>query len=311
MEMIMTLLMQVLTMFILVGIGYIMFVTKKISLEGSKTLGNILIFLSLPCVIINGFLIERTSEHLWGFLYSTIAAAVTLALATVISRMVFRNDAIAAFAGSFSNPGFFGVPLIVASLSNGAVFYIASFIAFLNLLQWTYGVAIMTQEGSKEKKSLGDLISFKKIITAPFMIAIIIGLIFFLGAIPMPGTIAKCISFLAGLNTPLAMFTVGVYLAQTNIAKMIVKPKLYLISFVRLILIPAAAILVLWVVPASFMELKLAILISIACPVGSNIAVYAQLHDKDYPYAVETVVISTLLSVITIPAVVWVATCLW
>ena len=54
-----------------------------------------------------------------------------------------------------------------------------------------------------------------------------------------------------------------------------------------------------------------ALLLAAACPVGSNVAVYAQLHDRDYPYAVETVVISTLLSVLTIPAVVWLSSLLW
>ena len=37
-------------------------------------------------------------------------------------------------------------------------------------------------------------------------------------------------------------------------------------------------------------------------------AVYAQLHGKDYPYAVETVVISTLFSLLTMPLLVWVFT---
>ena len=52
-------------------------------------------------------------------------------------------------------------------------------------------------------------------------------------------------------------------------------------------------------------------LLAIACPVGSNVAVYAQLHGKDYPYAVETVVISTLLSILTIPALVALAGAVW
>ena len=59
------------------------------------------------------------------------------------------------------------------------------------------------------------------------------------------------------------------------------------------------------------MDMKLAILIAAACPVGSNVAVYAQLHNKNYQYAVETVIISTLLSIVTIPFVVWFATMVW
>ena len=48
-----------------------------------------------------------------------------------------------------------------------------------------------------------------------------------------------------------------------------------------------------------------------ACPVGSNVAVYAQLHNKDYPYAVETVVISTLLSIVTIPFILYLSSLIW
>jgi predicted permease len=57
--------------------------------------------------------------------------------------------------------------------------------------------------------------------------------------------------------------------------------------------------------------MKLAVLLAAACPVGSNVAVYAQLHGKDYPYAVETVVLSTLFSILTIPAIVSLAGVLW
>lgn len=296
---------QVVIMFILVAVGLIMFKTGKITNEGSKTLGNILIFLSLPCVIINGFFVERDSTHLWGLLYSAIAAAVIMLISIVISALFFKKDPIASFASAFSNPGFFGVPLIVASLSDGAVFYIASFIAFVNLLQWTYGVAIITKGEDGKKETVSGFL--KRLIKAPFMIAIIIGLIFFLFQIPRPVILTKCIVFLKELNTPIAMFTVGVYLAQTDVVRMFKKPKLYLLTVVRLIIIPAVSMIVLMLVPNEMMDLKMAILIAIACPVGSNVAVYAQLHNKDYAYAVETVIISTLFSIITIPGIVWIA----
>ncbi|EHF01620.1 hypothetical protein HMPREF1008_01244 [Olsenella sp. oral taxon 809 str. F0356] len=55
----------------------------------------------------------------------------------------------------------------------------------------------------------------------------------------------------------------------------------------------------------------LAVLIACACPVGSNVAVYAQLHGKDYRYAAQTVVVSALLSIVTIPALVWLAETIW
>jgi len=297
---------HVIIMFLLAGVGYICFRTKKITMEGNRTLGNILIYLSLPCVIINSFLVDFSKERLMGLLYSTVAAAVVVLISVVISRLFFRKDPIACFASSFSNPGFFGIPLIAASLSDGAVFYVATFIAMVNLMQWTYGVALLTK-GQEKGKGGGAAPLLKRLFTAPFMIAILIGLFFFLTQLPMPELVHKGIQYISGVNTPLAMFTIGIYLAQTKLGKMFSKPKLYLLSVVRLVIIPAVCLLLLWLLPKEFSEMKLALLIVAACPVGSNVAVYAQLHNSDYSYAVETVVISTLLSIISLPLIVQIA----
>ena len=72
-----------------------------------------------------------------------------------------------------------------------------------------------------------------------------------------------------------------------------------------------AGLALLSLLPAAYMEMKMAILIAAACPVGSNVAVYAHLHDRNYPYAVETVVISTILSLISIPLLVALAQMVW
>ena len=180
MNMMLLLIRQILQMFLLAGAGYTLFKTKKISPEGSKALGNILIYLALPSVIINGFLVERTAERMLGILISGAAAAVLLLLSIIVSRLIFKKDAIAAFAGAFSNPGFFGIPLIIASVGSGAVFYIACFVAFLNIGQWTYGVSILN--GQPIRQGLQP----KKLIKAPFIIAILIGLALFLTQIPLP-----------------------------------------------------------------------------------------------------------------------------
>jgi predicted permease len=288
---------QIITMFILSGIGFILFKAGKLTLEGSKNIGNILIFLSLPCVIINGFRVERTPERITGFLLSILAAVVALLIAIAISKLFFKNDEIAAFSASFSNPGFFGVPLIVASMSNGAVFYIASFIACINILQWSYGVSLLTHGKSG--------FTVKNLLKAPFVYATIIGIVLFLTQLQLPTIIDKCIGFLAGLNTPLAMFTIGIYLAQVDIVDMLKRKSVYVTALVRLVIIPLVTLAALWAIPSSLTEMKIAVLIASACPVGSNVAVYAQLHNSDYGYAVEEVVISTLLSVISIPLIVY------
>ena len=303
--MILILVKQILQMFLLAGIGYLLFKGGKIILEGSKTIGNILIYVSLPAVIINGFRIERTAEHVSGLLWSAAAALTIVLLSILISHFVFRKDGVAAFATSFANPGFFGIPLIVASLGQGAVFYAAPFIAFLNIGQWTYGVSRLN--GQPVLQGFQP----KKLIKAPFVIAILVGIFLFATQLPLPAIVENCLSNVAGLNTPLAMFTVGVYLAQTDLVKMFGRRTLYLVSALRLLVIPVLSLLILSLLPSSMHVMKTVLLIVAACPVGSNVAVYAQLHGKDYPYAVETVIISTLLSIVTIPFILYLSTLLW
>ena len=303
--MIIILVKQILQMFLLAGIGFLLFKGGKITLEGSKTLGNILIFGSLPAVIINGFRIERTAEHVSGLLWSALAALIVVMLSILISHFVFRKDGVAAFATSFANPGFFGIPLIVASLGQGAVFYAAPFIAFLNIGQWTYGVSRLN--GQPVLQGFQP----KKLIKAPFVIAILVGIFLFVTQIRLPEILSSCLSSVAALNTPLAMFTVGVYLAQTDLKKMLGRRSLYLISALRLLVIPGLSLLLLMLFPVSMEQMRTVLLIVAACPVGSNVAVYAQLHNKDYPYAVETVVISTLLSIVTIPFILYLSSLIW
>lgn len=303
MDTVLTLVKQMVTMFLLAGVGFAMFKSGKITKEGSKSIGNILIYGSLPCVLISSFFIEKTQEHMIGLAISAALGFLLVLMSILVGKLCFREDAIAKFAAAFSNPGFFGIPLILASLGSGCVFYVAGFIACVNLGQWTYGVAVMTgQKGG---------FSFKRLVTAPFAIAIAIGLAIFLTGIEIPGILKNSITAIKELNTPLAMFTVGIYLAQTDLKNMFFKKSLYSISLVRLLVIPALAILLLWPLPAAMLDMKIVLFIATACPVGSNIAVYAQLHNQDYAYSVETVIISTILAIVTMPIMVSLAQMVW
>ena len=288
---------QIILMFILSAIGYYLYRRQYITKEGVRSIGNILIHLILPCVIVKGFLVERDPEHMTGLLISGIAGAGCVLLSILVSRLIFRKDPIACFAASFSNPGFFGVPLVVAAFSDGAVFYMASYIAAINIGQFTYGVALMT--GSR------DSIRPKAIVKAPFFLATAVGLLLFFLGVPIPQMGLNVLSSITAANTPLAMFTIGCYMAAADLPAIFRKKELYLVSAVRLIVVPFLTMISLMLIPDRFAVIQSVLLITACCPVGSNVAVYAQLHDKDYGYAVGTVVVSTLLSVITIPAFVY------
>ena len=103
METMQTILWQVVTMILLAAVGYLMYKSGKISHEGSKTLGNILIFLSLPCVIINSFLVERTPERITGFFVSALMAAASAASS---SAFALRLASALSFASRKVSPAF-------------------------------------------------------------------------------------------------------------------------------------------------------------------------------------------------------------
>lgn len=230
-------------------------------------------------------------------------SALLLCLAIVVGRVLYPKDGIAAFAAAFSNAGFFGIPLITAVLGAEAVFYSAPFIALLNLLQWTYGTGLLTDEKAKWQP--------RRIFTAPYMIAIMVGTLFYITGLQLPSLPMQVLNALCSLNTPLAMFTLGVYLAVVDWRKMLTSYGLVKLSVVRLLIVPLLSLAVLTLIPTAWNTMKYSVLLAAACPVGANVAIYAQLYDKDYSYAVQTVVISTIASIITVPAVVWAAQMIW
>ncbi len=289
---------QILMMFALICVGYALVKSGKITSSGSKAISQILIYVSLPSVIINGFMVERTSETIKGLGIATIISIVVVLLSLFIAHLLFKKDEIADFASGFPNPGFFGVPIITASLGNSAVFYIAPFIAFLNIMQWSYGVSLLT--GKK------DGLKVQAIIKAPFFIATCIGLLIFFSGITLPSFLQNALTSCANVNTPLSMFMIGIYLSEVNLVEMFKNVSNYKIAIARGIIIPAFAMIIIYFVPSIYADLKAAIMIAIACPVGTNVAVYSHLHGKNHRYAVQTVILSTLSAIITIPIMVWI-----
>ena len=293
---------QTLVMFLLIGVGYILFKSGKISQNGSKDMASMLVTVVIPAVIINSFSTNYTQEKAQALLLCTALASVVLIISLVISHILFKKDAIGDFASAFSNPGFFGIPLVQAALGNDAVLYITPFIVGINILQFTYGVGLM----SNKKGS----IEWKKFAKNPIFLSTIVGIFFFLLPVNLPSIITKPLNNLANLNAPLAMMVMGVYLAQTDLKSLFCSIQLDIISFSRLILIPIVVLATLYLIPASN-EIRTALLIAGACPVGANVAVYAQLNHKDYAYAVKTVVLSTLLCIISLPLTLALAQILW
>ena len=290
------LLKQLMIMSIFICIGYILFKKKMITVNGSKELSNLLLYIVLPAVIINYYNVKSTPERVEGIIISFIVSLIALILSICVCALVYgKRKKIEHFGVSFSNAGFMGIPIATAIIGNENVFYISAFVALLNILQWTYGVVVMTE--SK------DCIKLDKLIKNPILIAMVIGLSIFFLQIPVPEVATKTISSLASLNAPTAMIILGVYLAQTDIKSVFVGKEMYITSFIRLVFIPVFTLLMLYFLPIN-QNIKLAVIIAASAPIGSNVAVFAQIYNLDYKHAVKTVCLTTILSVISMPFII-------
>ena len=291
------LLKQIVIMFILISIGYFLCKKKMITLTGSAEIGKILLNLVIPVVIINSFWTERSLEKTQALLFSAIVSIVVMAVAVMISTFIFgKRDGISCFSSAFSNAGFIGIPLVQAVVGSDAVFYISVMIVLINFLQWTYGVFIITSDSSVMKPS--------SVARNPIVISVVIGIVFYFLNIPRNEMLNTLITDITCINTPLAMFNSGVYLAQSDLLGMLSNKTAWKVTLCRLVLIPLATAFVLKLLPFGSEELKVAIMLAAACPVGSNVAIFAQQYNKDYCSAVEQVCLSTVICLITIPLIV-------
>ena len=271
--------------------GYTLHKKKILTEAGSKELAAMLVKLIIPAVIVNSFCSEYTPEKAKKLVLSALAAALLLGVSILMARLVFPHKPIEQFSAAFSNPGFIGLPLIRSMLGSDAAVLVVAFIAMLNILQASYGVGVL-----REKQ---DKIEWKPLLLNPIVLGSAGGVALFISGFGahIPDVVQTS---LRGIS---ALIVLGTYLAKENLYSLVKEPLAYFVCAVRQIFIPICSILLLYLLPTD-LTLKQTLLIAAACPVGANVAVYAQLYDKDYAYAGKIVVLSTLLAVLTMPIVI-------
>lgn len=297
MELSLIILKQIILMFIYMMIGFLLYKKKFVTEQGSKELGKILLYVILPVVIVKAYLVTFSVELLKGLVLSFMASLLALLLSMILSRVGFGSRyPIEQFSSAFSNAGFIGIPLVEMTFNDSmAVFYVSSFVALLNILQWTYGIVVMT--GKK------DSIALKKITTNPIIISFLLGILLFFLPVELSEVLDSAVAAIASMNAPVAMIILGIYLAQMKLRDLFTDRAVYLCALMRLIVIPLATAAVLALIPGNEM-LKMSVLIVAATPVGSNVAIFAQMEGLDHTQAVKDICLSTVLCIVTIPVVV-------
>lgn len=285
-------------LFILVVMGVIAFKSHLINSNSLKGLSNLLLFIVSPAVILNSYQMEYTAELFHGLMWAIVASALSFFVMIAASNLFISKKSpeyhVEKLASIYSNCGFVGIPIISGVLGNMGIFYITVYVAMFNIFVWTHGVFVMEKRASK--------ISFYKNLLSPAIIAVIVGILMFINQIHLPMVISEPIRFLGDMNTPLAMIVAGANIAQTNVLEIFKKKRVYYVSILRLVVFPCITAAVLMLFPITF-ETRLSIWVAAACPTGTTAIMFSERYGKNAKYASEIFVITTILSMITIPLI--------
>lgn len=298
--------------------GFILRKTKHVRSESMYSLSNILLCLSQPMLIIKAFTVDPippSSKVLLNFLYVFLFSVAAIFLTFFAAKLVFlylrkpeerKKRDVLVFVGTFSNCAFVGIPFIdmFTEGNSEAMMYIIVFTVAFNLILWTLGAYLITQDKSQ--------ISIKKALLNPCTIGSVIGFILFL--VPQinifnmeeVSELQQIVVYTGNMTAPLSMMIVGVRLAEISPKKLFCDKDIYITSFVRLVL--SFALTYLMILPfriaglfADAPYVLLAPVIAMSMPPAASVVAFAEKYDGEKDLAAASYATGTILSIITLP----------
>lgn len=287
---------SVLTLFLLMAVGFV-FARKGLLSEATRSqMSCILLYVVTPAIMITSFEVERTPESQAQLLAVLASMTGLYVLYIALSQLLFPREGevhrgIMRFAAVYGNVGFMGLPLIQSIMGDQAMMIAVVGLAVFNIFTWTQGRALI---GGRSELAL------KKVALNPGVLGFVLGLAIFFTGWRLPGPVDDAARYLASLNTPLAMVVIGGQIAQADLVQVFSSKKLYLVSAVKLLVVPLLTVLALTpfrLDPAVFV----AEVILAGCPTAGVASLFAQSMGKDGVFGARQVTLSTLLCIITLP----------
>lgn len=282
-------------MFLLAALGFFLLKKNLISDSTAKQLSTVLVYIVIPFTIISS-LQNVLGQYDWKYvLLSMVVNLVLVLLTLLVSRIFFKEkkDAIAAYAVLFSNGGYIGIPLVQSIVGASGMLNVSMVLLINNFFVFTYGIYLLS--------SSKDALSRDRIIKNPGILLPLLGLILYLFNVEFPFVIKEAFRHVANMNSPLAMIILGCYLAQSDWTSTFRNLEYYKIASVRLLIAPLVSMAFLWFVPFIDYNIKMALLITSACPTAVHTFVISREFGNDYIKGARIVLITSLLSLFTIP----------
>lgn len=294
---------QIVQLFLMIFMGYLIVKTGLVRDDDSKVLSKIILYLIVPCVIINAFQVDYTTDTVKGLLIAFAASVMTqvilLVVISVAGRLLHLNEVEVASV-YYSNSGNLIVPIVTFILGQEWVLYGCVFMSVQLVFLWTHCKKIISREASYD---------WKKIILNINMISIFIGVILFFTGIRLPEIIGNTLASVGTMIGPASMIVTGMLFAGMNLKQIFANKRVYFITFLRLIAVPLIALVLIKLSNLAFFsadgnKIMLIVFLAIITPSASTVTQMCQVYGNDSRYASAINVMTTLLSIITMPVMV-------
>ncbi len=280
--------------------------------QGLAWLNIFLVYFALPALI---FVVVSAApfEQLVNWPFVTATSSVTVFAFIVIvslSRLLFgtalKTAALQGTSGSYGNVGYMGLPLAVAFFGPEAAVPAALVFCFDCAIQFVMTAFLATLAHEREEEAhwrdVGLRIA-KQVATHPFIVATVVGVIGSALQFKAPGALGTILTMLMNAAGPTALFALGVTVGMRRFAG--VGPELLLVAGMKVLIQPVLAFLVVGLVPGTPpMWLHVAVMMA-ALPTASNAFILASQYKSYVEGASTAVIVTTVLSALTIPAIVY------
>lgn len=295
---------QILILFIIMFIGVAAKRAKIVDVRMQDSISVLLMKIALPALIISSTNFERTSDVLPNtvsiFIISVVSYLIAILFSTLIAKgLHFDKKRSNVFISLivFGNVGFMGYPVTRAFFAEIGVFYTSIANLVFTIFLWTYGILLFD---TKEKVDLRKLLNLGSISS-------FIALFMFLFQLRLPYPIQTAADLIGKMTAPLSMLLIGALIAEIDISKLVSDKKVYIVSLIRLVLLPFATAYGLKLLNFNTMVISICTLMA-AMPSGATNAIFANQFDSEPLFASIGVFITTLLSIFTLPLTVYLLT---
>lgn len=310
MEVALTLSTQILIMFLLMAIGVYCNKLQIFTIEGERDLNSFLVVIVVIAVILQPFTTtEYSTELLHNLFIALMLALLFNVVGIIISSLIYGTKTLEAkisiLSSVYPNSGFMALPLLFAVFGSEGLFYGAIYIAVFNIFIWIHLVPLLNDEPKKSFLQYAKLIA-----KTPVVITVVISIFLFAFDIKLPYPIETVVSYIASVNTPLAMILLGIFVSKTNMLNAFTNIKIYKICAMKLVILPLVYIFILKIITFFYpidQTVIVCLLISSGAPTAGIVSIMCNRLGKNVEFSIQTMALSTLLSLVTLPVVVFLA----